>query len=175
MIIGLISDTHSSGLGSIFGLVEERFAEVEEIFHLGDCTEPLVIEDLETIAPVTVVRGNNDFEGFEDVPLHVVRERKGLRFGLIHGRSHGAGVPAWCRKHFPEPVDIIFHGHSHIANAERINDVWVVNPGSAHRARDGRGKSLALLHLGEEVIVEHLFLANGERKKTVLTGLAVAP
>ena len=56
MRIGLVSDTH--------GLVEPKlaplFAGCDAIVHAGDVVKPPVLEVLAAIAPLTVVRGNND-------------------------------------------------------------------------------------------------------------------
>ena len=55
--IGIISDTHGSldprAYAALFG--------VDLIIHAGDIGGPPVLNELETIAPVVAVLGNNDF------------------------------------------------------------------------------------------------------------------
>jgi predicted phosphodiesterase len=69
--IGLISDTH--------GLVrEEAVAALKgcrHILHAGDIDEPDVLVKLRRLAPVTVVRGNNDRGAWaEAIPVYDVVE-----------------------------------------------------------------------------------------------------
>jgi len=56
MKIGVISDTHNHFDPKIPAL----FAGVDHILHAGDIGLPWVILELESIAPVTAVLGNND-------------------------------------------------------------------------------------------------------------------
>ncbi len=58
MIIGILSDTH----GLLRQEVIETFIGVDHIIHAGDIDNKAVIDCLENIAPVTVVRGNADKE-----------------------------------------------------------------------------------------------------------------
>jgi hypothetical protein len=56
MRIGLISDTH--GLLRAAALAALRGSE--QIIHGGDIGEASLLESLAQLAPLTVVRGNND-------------------------------------------------------------------------------------------------------------------
>ena len=79
MRIGLISDTHNllrqEALAALQGM--------EHILHAGDVCEPLVLDTLREIAPVSVVRGNRDhvlpvFFGDRLSPKY---EARGVRLG----------------------------------------------------------------------------------------------
>ena len=61
MKLGLISDTHDY----LDPRIPELFAGVDHILHAGDVGRPLLIVELEQIAPVTAVTGNTD----EGLPL----------------------------------------------------------------------------------------------------------
>ena len=61
MLIGLISDTHiTQKRGKLPQRVLKEFMSVDLIIHAGDITQKKVLEELEKIAPVTAVLGNND-------------------------------------------------------------------------------------------------------------------
>ena len=59
MLVGVISDTH----GFYDPRVTPLLDGVEHILHAGDVGSPDVVRRLAEIAPVTVVRGNNDRDG----------------------------------------------------------------------------------------------------------------
>ena len=56
MKIGIISDTH----GLLRPEVTDALRGCEVILHGGDISKQEIIDQLEKIAPVYVVRGNND-------------------------------------------------------------------------------------------------------------------
>ena len=61
MLIGLISDTHvGAKRDSLPERVFELFHGVDLIVHAGDITQKKVLDELDTIAPVVAVLGNND-------------------------------------------------------------------------------------------------------------------
>ena len=59
MRIGVVSDTH----GYLNPRVPELLQGVNHILHAGDIGDGGIIEALAQIAPITVVRGNNDRTG----------------------------------------------------------------------------------------------------------------
>ena len=122
MRIGLISDTH--GLLRPEALAFLRGAE--HIVHAGDVCDPVVLEALRAIAPVTAVRGNNDRGAW----AASLRESELVRLGgvlvyVIHDLAEidlepvGAGV------------QVVVSGHSHRPSIEERDAVLYVNPGSA--------------------------------------------
>ena len=60
--VGLISDTH----GLLRPEAVTFLTGSDFIVHAGDVGDPILIEQLETLAPVTVVRGNNDKGSWAD-------------------------------------------------------------------------------------------------------------
>ena len=59
MRIGILSDTH----GLLRPQVLPALKGVDRILHLGDVGKLSILKELETIAPVTAIRGNVDREG----------------------------------------------------------------------------------------------------------------
>jgi putative phosphoesterase len=148
--IGLISDTH--------GLLRPEalafLAGCDRIVHAGDICDRSVLERLETIAPLIVVRGNNDVGAWADaLPVARTIDVDEVKIHVIHDIADLARHPA------PDGVDLIVHGHSHKPAIVERNGVVHVNPGSAGPRRfslpisigelriDGRGVAPRLVTL----------------------------
>ncbi len=65
MKVGIISDTHDL----LRAEVMEALRGCDMILHGGDISSPGILKQLEQIAPVKAVRGNNDKEWAEGLPL----------------------------------------------------------------------------------------------------------
>ena len=101
MKIGIISDTH----GLLRPEVTKALEGCGAILHGGDITGPEIIEKLESIAPVYVVRGNGDRDWAEHIPLFLDFELAGLRVYMTHRK-----------KDLPDDLseyDLVVFGHSH--------------------------------------------------------------
>ena len=64
MKIGILSDTH----GMLRPEVLSALKGCDVILHGGDINKQSVLDQLNEIAPVNVVRGNNDKEWAENIP-----------------------------------------------------------------------------------------------------------
>ena len=84
MKIGILSDTH----GLLREEVKEGLVGVDHIIHAGDIDTPEVIEALEKIAPLTVVRGNADKDWAEHIPASESVTLDGKRFFIIHNKGN---------------------------------------------------------------------------------------
>jgi len=118
--VGLISDTH--GL-----LRPEAVAALQGsdfIVHGGDIGDAGILEALAAIAPLTVVRGNNDREPWAArIPETALLKAGGVLVHAIHDLSQLAAAPAGAR--------VVVSGHSHKPKIEERGGVLYVNPGSA--------------------------------------------
>jgi putative phosphoesterase len=137
--IGLISDTHNlvrpEALDALDG--------AERIIHAGDVCEPHVLEQLREIAPVHVVRGNNDHgpaarkwphtEWVELAPWNLV---------VVHDLSELDLDPATAGAQF------VIYGHSHQPTVETRAGVVYINPGSAGPRRFRLPVSVARIDTG---------------------------
>ena len=151
MKIGLISDTH--GL-----LRPEALAALqgcEHIVHAGDIGKPEIVDALRELAPLTVVRGNND-EGLDwaaELPQQAMPQLGGVGLYVVHELAH---VPA----QLPEDVRVVITGHSHKPLIETRNGRLWINPGSAGPRRFKLPISVARLHIdGNSVHAELVMLA----------------
>lgn len=163
MRLGLVSDTHDL-LGPE---ARAALAGCAHILHAGDLCSPALLADLERLAPVTVVRGNNDRGPWANaLPERATVELHGLRIHLLHD------LAALDLAAEPRPVDVVLTGHSHAPRVEERDGVLFVNPGSAGPRRFRLPVSLALLELGaSSPTLELLRLDTGERtRREVLVG-----
>ena len=141
--IGVISDTH----GKLPSAAVEAFrdAKVERIVHAGDIGSPDILRELEAVAPVVAVRGNNDYQGWAThLKLLANLTVGGLCIRVAHTRATalGKGHPAHSG------VDVVVFGHTHIPCANIDKDgVFYLNPGSASRGRQGHSQSVAILEV----------------------------
>ncbi len=101
MKIGIISDTHNLLRPEVI----RNLQDCDWILHGGDISSREILEQLEQIAPVKAVRGNNDREWAERLPLFLDFELGGLRICMAHKK-----------KDLPEdlaPYDLAICGHTH--------------------------------------------------------------
>lgn len=139
-LIGVISDTH----GHLDSRAYAALAECDHIIHAGDMGGPAVLRELETLAPVTAVLGNNDFPEYGSAVSRYARSRiEGVSFLVAHYpqdvRISFAGTSALAPG---DPVPRVrIHGHTHVPQLEtgpeaRPSDVLLC-PGSASCPRGG--------------------------------------
>ncbi len=131
-VIGVISDTH----GLMRPEALQALRGVERIIHAGDVGTGDVLEQLERIAPVTVVRGNVDKD---ELPLTASVDFGGRKLFVIHIREELRFDPKTAGY-----AALIF-GHTHRALVEERNGVLFLNPGSAGPRRFDLMPSVARL------------------------------
>lgn len=139
MRIGVIADTHNH----FDDRIGEVFAGVQHILHAGDIGLPWVILELEQIAPVTAVLGNND-DGlpYRETELVTLETRKFLVHHIVDPRR----VPkALQRTLIQQNPDVVVFGHTHRRFCETLNGVLFFNPGYAGAPRFNLKRSVAVL------------------------------
>ena len=88
MKIGIISDTH----GLLRPEVVKALMGCDAILHGGDINRQEILDQLNTIAPVYVVRGNNDKEWAEHLPLTLDFTLTDLRIFMAHPGVTAEGI-----------------------------------------------------------------------------------
>ena len=140
MKIGIIADTHNLLRPEVI----QNLQGCDAILHAGDISSQEILDQLERIAPVKVVRGNNDKEWAEHLPLSLDFESGGLRIYMTHKK-----------KDLPQdltPYDLVICGHTH-----QYASVWqesvgkkrtlVFNPGSCGPRRFVQPITMAILQI----------------------------
>lgn len=145
MRIAVISDSH--GHGSIVDMIIRREKQAEIIIFLGDITSD--IEDFTyeyTDKRFFIVSGNCD--RFSQYPYSTIVNVGGVKIFITHGHTLGVkgGVGALCQAAKQSDCQIALYGHTHIPNIKYEDGLYVVNPGSCTRSRDG-GNSYAVIDI----------------------------
>lgn len=137
LTIGVISDTHMPHMAKALPrAVVDGFTQagVDVIVHCGDMLDTSIVPEVEAIAPMEGVAGNNDewdvIKRFGERKILAFGE---LRIGVIHG--HGAvrreRTPDFAFAQFAhEDVHAVLFGHSHIPLCEWRDGRLLFNPGS---------------------------------------------
>lgn len=147
--IGIISDTH----GLLRPEVVERLQTCDAILHAGDINRPEILDSLRAIAPLYAVRGNNDRDWAEGLPISLAFEIGGVRFLMIHNKRD---LP----RDFGDAQVIIF-GHSHQYFEQTIDGRLWLNPGSCGKRRFNQEISFAVMSIENGVWhVEKVVLPN---------------
>lgn len=104
MKIAVLSDTHNLLRPEVIEIIKSSNA----VIHGGDINSQGVLDEIKSVmkpnAQLFVIRGNNDKEWAENLPVSLDFELGGLKFFLTHNR-----------KDIPQDIkaDIIIFGHSH--------------------------------------------------------------
>ena len=139
MLIGLISDTH----GLLRPEVHAAFAGVELILHAGDVCGDEILDELELIAPVRAVYGNNDAPWDPRLAAAIDDTFDGVRVHVSHGHEVGKVTPANIAAAYD--ADVVVYGHTHVQKVTRVGGRLIVNPGAAGPRRFNLEASVALL------------------------------
>lgn len=104
----------------------EALAGCSHILHAGDIDQPDVLDKLRLLAPVTVVRGNNDRGAWaRAIPPFEVVEFGAVSVYLRHDEAELDMDPRAAG------FQVMMFGHSHKPRVETRDGVLFVNPGSA--------------------------------------------
>ena len=137
--IGLISDTH----GVLRPDVVEILGGCDHILHAGDVDRLEILEALRDIAPLQLVRGNNDWGRWaEALPRRLQFTLGGVSFFMTHNRMD---VPAKL-----PGVQVVVFGHSHQYLQQEFDGRLWLNPGSCGWPRFGNGLTMALLYIEDQ-------------------------
>ena len=117
MKIGILSDTH----GLLRPEVLSSLSGCDLILHGGDINRQSVLDELEKLAPVKVVRGNNDKDWAAGIPQALDFTVEELRVYMTHKKKD---LPADL-----SPYDLVILGHTHKYSDSRIGDARILNPG----------------------------------------------
>lgn len=147
MKVGVISDTHGLLRPQALAALEG----CERIIHAGDIGSPEILDQLALIAPLYVVRGNNDLGADWAGPL---ADR--LQFDLCGWQVLLVHDIADVQDSLDPGVNWVISGHSHKPGIEWRGDRLYLNPGSAGRRRFTLPVTLALVEVSAGTIEPRL-------------------
>ncbi|MCQ2491788.1 MAG: metallophosphatase family protein [Lachnospiraceae bacterium] len=149
--IGVISDTHNKLRKEVL----EHLSGCELILHAGDICKPEILEELKKIAPVRVIRGNNDREWAQDIPDTAVYDVFGVKVFMIHNIRDRRYTPLDF-----QDATLVVYGHSHMYEELDADGAHFLNPGSCGPRRFGKMNSLVILWIGDgEFTTEYIEIA----------------
>ena len=137
MKIGIISDTHDQ-LERIQKAIDFFNREaVDKVYHLGDWCSPFSVAVFSELkCPIIGIFGNNDADIFKHLsvkPQNLTLQDRvyvdhvmGRKIVLFHGDPM-ENVTALVNS---GAYDAVLHGHNHVANISRHNNLTLINPGS---------------------------------------------
>ena len=140
MKIGIISDTHDLLRPEVINALQGCGC----ILHGGDISSQKVLDQLEEIASVKALRGNNDKDWAEHLPVFLDFELAGLRIYMTHKKKDLPGDLT--------PYDLVIYGHSHqYASAWQDyagkHRTLLLNPGSCGPRRFIQPITMAILRI----------------------------
>lgn len=129
-------------------------ADCDAIIHAGDICDPAILRELETLAPVHAVLGNNDYPEYgDDVGRFAKFEIDGVRFLVAH-RPNQVEISALGSSAMApgEPVPHVrIHGHTHVPKLvtghEASPSDLLMNPGSLKRPRSEFGRTFGKIEI----------------------------
>lgn len=167
----LISDSHG-GKSVLFNILEKYGKESDAVCFCGDGMPDLlgVIEDFRNIDGyeeripnlVVFVQGNGDYANYQlvtddrhaiTVPQQTEFTAAGKKVMMTHGHRYNVYIGTKELKAEAERIgaDIVFYGHTHIANAQTKTNsktkskISLLNPGSCSLPRGGLPHTFAIV------------------------------
>lgn len=150
MKVGILSDTHGLLRPEVLSALEG----CEVILHGGDVNRQSILDRLGQIAPVHAVRGNNDKEWAEKLPMSLEITLAGARVFMTHKK-----------KDLPEDVsdyDLMVYGHSHKFEELTQGRTRLLNPGSCGPRRFRLPVTMAVAEIADgRIAVTRVDIPNG--------------
>jgi putative phosphoesterase len=160
MRIGVVADTHvPKRAKKLPSALLEGFEGVDLILHAGDWVSLDVAKELEQLAPVDGIAGNNDGDDIRRrFGESKILQLEGYRIGLVHGdgKKGTTAKRAWDSFR-TDHVNVIIFGHSHIPFSQNHHGVLLFNPGSPTDKRRQPRYSFGIIELGNTINARHYY------------------
>lgn len=123
--IVVISDTHRNKQ-ALAKLADIMF-ESDYVFHLGDCYDDFMDYAYELKEKAFQVHGNCDWGS----DTEIVTEIEGHKILATHGHEYGVKQTRdkLYRRAKELGCDLVFYGHTHVAEIETVKGITFINPG----------------------------------------------
>jgi putative phosphoesterase len=158
MRIAVLSDTHlPKGTRALPAACVERLCAADLILHAGDLVSVSFLDELRALGPpVEAVYGNIDEPALRELlPKKRIVEAGEARIGMVHVPGPLAGREERLRARFPGCAAVVY-GHTHVPQVERVEGVWILNPGSPTERRKAPVRSMLELEVSAGAVVPTL-------------------
>ncbi len=152
----VLSDSHGffADKNKILALVDQ----VDEVIHLGDYAKDIEALNL-GLKPYHVVAGNCDIKG--EYPDEIILLDEGHKILLTHG--HRYDVKYHLNKLYYKALsldaDIVMYGHTHVPMSTKVENLYIINPGSVSLPRGGSKNKCAIVTVAQEKVdIEYILL-----------------
>jgi putative phosphoesterase len=143
-----LSDSHAHTIHELPPALILALQAADVIVHAGDHTEMSLLQELKQMAEVVAVAGNMDSTTLKlQLPHRQLVTVNGRLVGVAHGSGAPAGIAERVRALFPEKVDLIVFGHSHVQFSAVVEGTLMVNPGTARHG-------YATITIGEDLVAK---------------------
>jgi uncharacterized protein len=142
--LAIVGDTHlPRGSRRLPEECVKRLAAADLIIHTGDHCSLGSLEELRALGPpVEAVYGNaDDAQLRATLPQKHVVSIAGVRIGVTHVPGPERGRETRLLGMFPDCA-VIVYGHTHIPQVQRIEGVWILNPGSPTERRGAPARTM---------------------------------
>ncbi|MDQ3878283.1 MAG: metallophosphatase family protein [Actinomycetota bacterium] len=159
MKVAVIADTHTRGMTRALPAGAWPYLESSDhILHAGDVVDPALLDELSSLAPVTVVAGNCDAGdvrawGATDTATVTLG---GVTIGMVHDSGLSRKRRERMRDLFPGARVVVF-GHSHMPVNEDDGALLLFNPGSPTWKRKAPFPSMGYLWIEDGEVEGDIF------------------
>lgn len=137
MKILLVSDSH--GHNEILKNLVRQYPNMNFYFHAGDSQSSPY-----EIAPFISVKGNCDYD--EDFMDHI-------KINTPYGNLYMAHKPLINPNIIKEnDIKILINGHTHVPQIKKVEDLYILNPGSVVYPRSGNSPSYMIIDIEKDKI-----------------------
>lgn len=157
--IDVISDTH----GHLSRGLLESLSGCDLIIHAGDITSDNDFYTLQTVAPLKMCLGNNDWSGEygPEVTKKVTFEYEGLTFMVVHQQRD---LPI-------AGFNVGIYGHTHVPVKHLAQDgVLLMNPGSPTFPRSTEGPTMGRIMVEDGTVLSAEIIHLGPKDDSEQTG-----
>jgi putative phosphoesterase len=163
MKIGVTGDTH--GDQQAIRKILQTVPPVEQWLHTGDFARDADVLSNGCGVPVARVCGNCDSWENRANDMELL-EFEGWHIWLTHGYKYlqdgGLDDLVWWGKNFG--VQIVVFGHTHVPLFKKVQGIYLFNPGSPSRPRDGSKAGFGVLTLKKGVEPKAQFITLSDEK-----------
>ena len=146
-IIAVISDTH----GLLRPEISSALKDVDHIIHAGDLGKREILDELSGIAPISIVRGNNDTRAWAaSLPYNTAIDVAAHSLYILHDINTLDVDPR------DTGFSAIIYGHSHQPEINHKGNVLYLNLGSIGPRRFKLPVSYAILSINDGLMVPEL-------------------
>ncbi|MCL1843580.1 MAG: metallophosphoesterase [Defluviitaleaceae bacterium] len=157
-----VSDTHED-TAELSRLLERFADDVQMVIHLGDYANDLLkFQSKYPQLRMVAVAGNCDAYYGLNIERELLLNLGGKKILLTHGHYLGVktGVDRLAYYALEKGADACFFGHTHYAEIERRQGLFIMNPGSPNFPRGGSKQSYGIVEITKtgEIIGEVFYI-----------------